>query len=787
MSDDQSLILVEGKQPPNLFILPLLNVVPLPGMVFPIGIRTERPKETIERSLAQDELLGLFYSEQRDQGKGTIDVAKVDDLHSIGVSARILRRVKLPDGNWTIFVQCFQRIRLERVVREKPFILGRVDYLRDEVKDSKKLQALMRNVGQLIAQYIKFSPNLTDEISMSLMNIQEPGALSDFIVGHLPVGIDERLKLLDTLNVTNRLERVSSILLKEIELAKLGTKMNEDLSEKIEERQKEFMLREQIKLIRKELGEEKDEREELREKYEAKIKELEIPEKVVEKIRYEMKRISTMIPEAAEYHVIRSYLDWLTSLPWNVMTEDQLDLKRARKVLDADHYGLEDVKERILEFLAVRKIKPDRKGSILCFLGPPGVGKTSLGRSIARALGRKFYRFSLGGMRDEAEIKGHRRTYIGAMPGKIIQAIKSADTRNPVLMLDEIDKAGSDWRGDPSSALLEVLDHEQNNAFVDHYLDVPFDLSDAFFIATANVADTIPQPLLDRMEVIEIPSYLPEEKIEIAKRYLLPRQLEKHGLNKKHLGILRTAMKCIVTQYTREAGVRGLDREIARVCRKVAMKVAGGRKNTVVTLRNEKDVLKYLGPPKAGEDFDNRVKRPGVVLGLAYTSVGGQVLCIEVSRMKGKGRLQLTGQLGDVMSESAQLAVSFIRAHGKAFGLAPDVLEGWDVHIHFPAGAVKKDGPSAGITIVTGLLSMLKEKPVKARLAMTGEVTLTGNVLPVGGLREKVVAARRYGMKTVIAPAANKKDIAELKPDLTKGLKFVYAKTYKDVYKEAFR
>jgi ATP-dependent Lon protease len=786
MAENKSLIPVEGQQPPHLFVLPLLNLVSLPGMVFPISVQTGRPKETIERALNQEELLGLFFSERSDKS-GSQENVTGKDLHPHGVLAKILRRLKLPDGNWTVFVQCLQRIRLDRVIRETPYFLARVVYLRDEVKPSKKLEALLRNVGRLVNEYIHAAPGLPEEISMSLMNIQDPGALSDFVGGHFPVPEEDRLYLLRTLNVTKRLERISSILLKEIELVKLGSKINEDLKKKIEERQKEFILREQIKVIRKELGEGKDEREELSEKYKAKIEELEMPEEAAKKVRYEMERMSTMIPEAAEYHVIRSYLDWLTSLPWNIATEDILDLKRAQKTLDEDHYGLDDVKKRILEFLAVRKIKADRKGSILCFLGPPGVGKTSLGQSIARAMGRKFYRFSLGGMRDEAEIKGHRRTYIGAMPGKIIQSVKTVESKNPVLMLDEIDKVGSDWRGDPSSALLEVLDPEQNHSFLDHYLDVHFDLSHIFFIATANVWDTIPRPLLDRMEVIEIAGYLPEEKVEIARRYLLPRQLEKHGLKKTHLVIRIKAMNIIVSQYTRESGVRGLEREIARVCRKVAMRVAAGKKKVAVKIDDQKGVQKYLGAPKVIDEISDRSKRPGVAVGLAWTPTGGQVMCIETMRMKGKGRLQLTGQLGDIMNESARIAVSYVRAHATEFGLSKDVLQDWDLHIHFPAGAVKKDGPSAGITVISALISLLSGKPIKQKLAMTGEVTLTGNVLAVGGLREKVVAARRYGIKTVIVPATNRKDIDELKKDLTKGLRFVYAKTFGDVYKEAFR
>jgi ATP-dependent Lon protease len=786
MLEDKSLIPIEAQQPPNIFVLPLLNLVPLPGMVFPINVRAGRTKKTIERSLDQDELLGLFFATPSDKSESK-DKITAKDLYSNGVLAKIIRRIKLPDGNWSVFVQCLQRIHLDRVIRETPYFLARVSYLKDEIKPSRRIEALLRNVGRLVNEYIQAAPGLPEEIGMSLMNIHDPGALSDFVGGHFPVTQDDRLYLLKTLNVVKRLERISRIMLKEIELAKLGSKINEDLRSKIEERQKEFILREQIKLIRKELGEEKDEREELCEKYEAKVKELEMPEDVAEKVRHEIDRMSMMVPEAAEFHVIRSYLDWLTSLPWNIATRDLLNVKRAQKILEEDHYGLDDVKKRILEFLAVRKIKADRKGSILCFLGPPGVGKTSLGKSIARAMGRKFYRFSLGGMRDEAEIKGHRRTYVGAMPGKIIQSIKSVKSKNPVLMLDEVDKVGSDWRGDPSSALLEVLDPEQNNSFLDNYLDVQFDLSHVFFIATANVYETIPKPLLDRMEVIEIAGYLPEEKVEIARRYLMPRQLEQHGLNRRNLTILRKAMNIIVTEYTRESGVRGLEREIARVCRKVAMRVAAGKKGVSVKIADLKDVHKYLGAPKVVDEISDRIKRPGVAVGLAWTPTGGQVLCIETMRMKGKGRLQLTGQLGDIMNESARIAVSYVRSHSTKFGLSADVLEDWDLHIHFPAGAIKKDGPSAGITIISALISLLSNKTIKPRLAMTGEVTLTGNVLAVGGIREKVVAARRHGIKTVIVPASNRKNIQELKKDLTRGIRFVYAKTYHDVYKEAFK
>jgi ATP-dependent Lon protease len=673
---------------------------------------------------------------------------------------------KFPDGSLRLVVQGVQRFRLHQVHQYRPFLKASIELLTEVVPPEQEIEvkALAQSAQGLFQRVVELSPTLSDELQALAANIQEPSRLADFVAASLPsLTTPQKQEMLETLDVRARLERLNKVLVKDLEVLEVGNKIQSQVKTELQKNQREYYLREQMKAIQKELGEGDDQQREfneLREKVEA----AGMPEDIKKEAMRELDRLSKMSPAAAEYTVARTYLDWLVALPWNKRTESEIDIKKAKEVLDNDHYDLEKVKERILEYLAVRKMKPDIKGPILCFVGPPGVGKTSLGRSIASSMGRKFHRISLGGMRDEAEIRGHRRTYIGALPGQIIQGLRRAESRNPVFMLDEVDKLGADFRGDPSSALLEVLDPEQNNTFKDHYIDQPFDLSEVLFICTANILDTVPPALRDRMEVIRLAGYIEEEKLHIARRHLIPRQLDNHGMPADNVVFEEDALKKLIREYTREAGLRNLEREIASIIRKVARRRAEGELDPVVV--NPAKVEEFLGAPTfMREEMDERTLIPGVSIGLSWTAAGGEVLYIEATQMWGQKGLTITGQLGDVMKESAQAALSWVRAHARQLGIEESFFERVDLHLHVPEGAIPKDGPSAGVTLVTALVSQLTGRPVRSRVAMTGEITLSGRVLPVGGIKEKVLAAHRMGIKEVILPKRNEKAVKEDIPD----------------------
>ncbi len=767
------------KIPEEIPILPLRDTVIYPYMVSPLFVARPKSIQLIEDVLNQNRILGLVA-----QKKAEIEDPKPSDLFDFGTAATILKMLKLPDGTMRVLVQGLSRIEIVDYLQMNPYFKARVRPLEDIIQESLELEALAKNVSIQFQKIISLVPHLPDELQIAVMNINHPGKLADLVASNLNLTLEEKQQILELIDVKKRLEKLTVFINRELEVLEIGNKIQNEVQSELSKNQREYFLRQQLEAIKKELGEEDERTMEIKE-LKQKIKKAKMPKEVEKVALRELDRLAKMPPGAAEYTVARTYLDWLIAVPWSKSTRDNLDIEKARKVLDEDHYDLEKVKERILEYLAVRKLKTDMKGPILCFVGPPGVGKTSLGRSIARALGRKFVRISLGGVRDEAEIRGHRRTYIGALPGRIIQGIRNAGSNNPVFMLDEVDKLGMDFRGDPSSALLEVLDPEQNNSFVDHYLDVPFDLSKVMFITTANLLDPIPSALRDRMEVLELPGYVEEEKLLIAKKYLIPRQLKAHGLKKSQLKIEDDAVLRIVREYTREAGLRNLEREIANICRRVAMWIVEGKtKKEKVTAER---IPEFLGPPRFFLDVAERIKEPGVATGLAWTPVGGDILFIEASKMRGNKNLILTGQLGDVMKESAQAALSYIRAHATEYGLAPDFFERYDIHIHVPAGAIPKDGPSAGVTIATALLSLLTEIPVRNDLAMTGEITLRGKVLPVGGIKEKVLAAKRAGISRVIMPAKNKKDLEEIPEKARKDMEFFFVEELDEVFRLALR
>jgi ATP-dependent Lon protease len=758
--------------PGVLPVLPLRETVPLPDTLTPLAVGQERSVRLVDDVLRGDRMLVMVASREPE-----VETPGPDQLYRVGVVGAIARMLKVPDGTIRILVQGGQRVRIDDWVSETPYLVANVSELPDiETTNSAELEALTRNVRQTFTSIVESNPYLPEELQLAVANIDDPSALSHLIAGSLRLKPEEKQGLLEEADVARRLRRLVEILARELEVISIGSEIQSQVQSEIDKSQREFVLRQQLEAIRRELGEFDEsaaEAHELREQLDA----IAVPEEVRRQVDRELKRLETLPPQAAEHGVIRNWLEWIASLPWDNATEDNLDLGNARKVLDEDHYDIAQVKDRILEFLAVRKLKPDARGSILCFIGPPGVGKTSLGRSIARALGRNFERISAGGVRDEAEIRGHRRTYIGALPGTIIRALRDAGSNNPLFMIDEIDKMGSDWRGDPSSAMLEVLDPEQNSTFRDHYLDVPFDLSNVMFITTGNTADTIPGPLLDRMEVIQLAGYTEEEKLEIAKRYLVPRQIERNGLKKSWVSFSDRALRAIIRDYTREAGVRNLEREIGTVCRKIARDVAEGngrpaKRSTI----SEQRVRELLGKPRFFSEAKRRTRQPGVAAGLAWTPAGGVVLFIEATAFPGKGALTITGQLGDVMRESAQAALSYVRGHHAE--LAPGLGDDWfaehDLHIHIPAGAIPKDGPSAGITMATALVSLITARPVRDDVAMTGEITLTGQVLPIGGLKEKALAAQRNGIKTVIAPALNEADVDEIPEHLRRDLDFVF-------------
>jgi len=743
-------------------ILPVRGMVVFPYLVVPLIATQQKQARLIDEALMKGETVGIFL--QRDQSH---EDPAPEDIYDIGTSGNILKMLRFPDGTIRFLVQGISRLRIKRFKSQKPYLSAEVEEIADIVINDVRIEALQRNLLEQLKTVVELSPNLSEELYISAINQDTPSKLADLIASNLSISIAEKQQMIEEVNVNKRMEKLHGIINKEIEVLEISKKIQNQAQSELGRMQREFILREQLKAIRKELGE-KDERGEI-EEFEQKINQAAMPEVARSAATKELDRLSRMNPASAEYTVSRTYLDWLVTLPWAISTKDILKIRKAKTVLDEDHYNLTKVKDRILEYLAVRKLKSDVKGPILCFVGPPGVGKTSLGRSIARAMGRKFERISLGGMRDEAEIRGHRRTYIGALPGRIIQCIKRCGSNNPVIMLDEVDKIGVDFRGDPSSALLEVLDPEQNDTFSDHYLEVPFDLSRVMFITTANLLDPIPPVLKDRMEVIRLPGYTDIEKLEIAKRHLIPKQRQNHGIDQNRLIFRDDAVLGLINDYTRESGLRNLEREIASTCRKVARKIAAGSKKSFTI--SPADLKKFLGPEKFSREVISRYGQIGVAAGLAWTSVGGEILFVEATAMRGQKALTLTGHLGDVMKESATAALSYVRSNCRILGIDPEYCESHEIHIHVPAGATPKDGPSAGITMVTALASLLSGRKVKPKLAMTGEITLRGQVLPIGGLKEKLLAAYRAGVKTVILPTGNKKDMVEIPREIKNGVK----------------
>jgi ATP-dependent Lon protease len=782
--------------PEVLAVLPLRGVVVYPLTFQALNVGQPRSIQLVDEATVKKEMIGLVASRDAD-----IEEPGPDDVYDIGVAAVIHRMIKAPDGTIRLLVQGIERVRIEEWTDDEPYLQARVSSLPDDVEGGLEVEALMRNAVDLLRRLVSLVSQLPDELLMAAINLDDPRQLVYFIATNIRMEIPDAQSILEIDSVREKLLKLTSILTKELEVLELGRKIQTEAQSEMEKMQREYFLREQLKAIRKELGEEDEQTLEV-EEYRTKIAEAGMPEEAEKEALRELSRLEKMPPQAAEYSVIKTYLDWLTDMPWQVATEDQLNIAHARQVLDEDHYDLEDIKERILEYLAVRKLKQERReerkeeqptdfireereGVILCFVGPPGTGKTSLGRSIARALGRKFIRMSLGGMRDEAEIRGHRRTYIGALPGRIIQGLKRIGTKNPVFMLDEIDKVGADWRGDPSSALLEVLDPEQNRDFRDHYLDVPFDLSQVMFITTANMLAPIPAPLRDRMEILELDGYTEEEKVGIAHQYLLPRQIRENSLRSKEISFTKDAFRAIIRDYTREAGVRNLERQIGTVCRKVATGVAEEEGRSVQVEAD--DLSDYLGKPRFYREAAERTEIPGVATGLVWTPTGGDITFIEASRMAGSKRLILTGKLGDVMKESAQAAVSYVRSKANELGIDEEIFANSDLHIHVPAGAVPKDGPSAGVTMATALVSLLTGRSVRADVAMTGEITLRGQVLPVGGIKQKVLAAARVGLDTVILPERNEPDLDDIPEEIRSKMSFVLVERVDDVFAAALR
>ena len=769
----------ELKIPDTLPLLPVRDIVVFPYMILPLFIGREMSIKAVDDALAKDRLILLVA--QKDISD---EDPKPEGIHKVGTVAMIMRMLKLPDGRVKILVQGLTKAVIDEYVQLTPTYLVKLTKMKEPPipEISLETEALMRAVKEQVGKIISMGKVLSPDVILILDSINDPGRLADLVASNLGLKIEESQQILEIVDPLERLNKINEFLNREVQLLTMQVKIQSQAREEMTKTQREYYLREQLRAIQSELGEIDEKAEEITDLKE-KIKAAKMPEEVEKESNKQLKRLEQMHPDAAESGVIRTYIEWLAELPWSVATQDNLDLKAAQTVLDEDHYDLEKVKERIVEYLGVRKLKEKMKGPILCFVGPPGVGKTSLGKSIARALGRKFIRISLGGMRDEAEIRGHRRTYVGALPGRIIQGIKQAGTNNPIFMLDEIDKVGTDWRGDPSSALLEVLDPEQNNTFSDHYLNLPFDLSNVMFITTANVLDPIPAALRDRMEVISLSGYTEEEKVKIAKKYLISRQVEENGLKAENIDITDEGLRMIISQYTREAGLRNLEREIAGVCRKVARKIAEGQKTvTKVTAAN---IHRFLGVPKILPEAEQEKSEVGVATGLAWTEAGGEILYIETSILKGKGNLILTGHLGDVMKESAQAALSYARSKAGEFNIPEDFYEKNDIHIHVPAGAIPKDGPSAGVTMATSLISALTKIPVSKDVAMTGEITLIGRVLPIGGLKEKALAALMAGIKTIIIPSRNKKDLEDIPKELRKKLTFIFADHIDDVLKVA--
>jgi ATP-dependent Lon protease len=745
-------------------ILPATDLVLFPRIVMPLALWEEPAQKLVNEVLLQDKTLGFLTSkEEKPTGFDP------DNFFNVGTAAVILKMRKADDDSVRLLIQGLYRFRVESWVGQEPYLMARIIPIPEEYEPSLEVEALVSNVKGLFLKMLELSPYLPSELGALVREFSDPRMLADVTAGSLNISKSEKQELLETIDVTERLRKVLAAINRELEILELGKKIQGQVKTEMDKAQKEYYIREHIKVLQKELGEGDDRTRDV-DDLQFRLEEAELPPHAMKEAERELNRLKRTPPTSPDHQVIRNFLEWLIELPWAKSTEDNLDLHQAREILDEDHYDLEKVKKRILEYLAVRKLKPDLKGPILCFVGPPGTGKTSLGRSIARALGRKFVRLSLGGVRDEAEIRGHRRTYVGALPGRIIQSIRKAGSNNPVFILDEVDKIGADFRGDPSSALLEVLDPEQNNTFSDHYLEVDFDLSKVMFITTANLLDPIPPALRDRMEVLELTGYTEEEKLEIAFSHLLPRQLEAHGLTVEQMELTREAVRRVIASYTREAGLRNLEREIAALCRGVAREVAeGGRQHVKI---DADDVVQYLGPPRFFRDAALDHPEPGVATGLAWTPTGGDILFIEVLRMPGKGNLKLTGQLGDVMKESANAALSYIRARAPFLGIEEDFFEKSDLHIHVPAGAIPKDGPSAGVAMLTALVSLLSGRAVKKGLAMTGEITLRGHVLPVGGIKNKVLAAHRAGIQEIILPAQNQVDLEEIPESVRNDLTF---------------
>ena len=767
--------------PDTLPVLPVRDIVVFPYMILPLFVGREMSIKAIEYSLSTNRMVLLLT--QKDLN---VENPAPEDLFSIGTVALVMRMLKLPDGRVKILVQGLSKAKALKYDQTDPFFKAAIEKITDQKTEPLSIEdeALVRNVKGQLEKVVSLGKSILPDIMGVVENIEEPGRLADLVASNIGLKTEQSQEILEIIDPVQRLKRVTEILSRETELLTVQQKIQSEARGEIDKTQREYFLREQLKAIQKELGDIDERAEEIKE-FKKKIEDAKMPEKVLKEAEKQLKRLEKMHPDSAEAGTVRTYLDWLVEIPWSKSTTDNLDIKAAEKVLNDDHYDLEKVKERILEYLSVRKLKEKMKGPIICFIGPPGVGKTSLGKSIARSLGREFVRMSLGGVRDEAEIRGHRRTYVGALPGRIIQGIKTAGTINPVFMLDEIDKIGNDFRGDPSSALLEVLDPEQNNSFADHYLAVPFDLSKVMFITTGNLVDTIPGPLRDRMEIIYLSGYTTEEKLGIAKNYLIPKQLEEHGISDKVLKLTDSGLFNLISQYTREAGVRNLEREIAHLCRKVAKKIAEGRdKPFVMTAKN---IHRYLGVPKFLPEEEIEKDEVGVSTGLAWTESGGDIIYVEATTMKGKGHLTLTGQLGDIMKESAQAALSYVRSKAAFLGINEDLFSKIDLHIHVPAGAIPKDGPSAGITMATAIASALTGKPVSKNVAMTGEVTLRGRVLPIGGLKEKTLAAKRMGIKKVVVPERNRKDLEDIPKYIKKDMEFVFAETMDDVLKVALK
>jgi ATP-dependent Lon protease len=763
-------------------ILPLLavrDVVVFPNMVLPLFVGRETSVLAIEAALAQDRL--LFLATQKDQ---TIEDPEPEDIYQVGTISLILRMLKMPDGRLKILVQGKTKARIREFLRERPYFQVAQEVVTEAPVTgiSPEAEALMRNAREMSEKILTLKGIMSPDLLAILDSIENPGHLADLVAANLRLKIEEAQAVLEELDPIASLIKVNDFLRKELEVSAIQAKIQNQAREEMDRTQREYYLREQLRAIKKELGDIDEQSQEL-EDYRLKISRARMPKPAEEEALKQLSRLEQMHPDAAEASIVRTYLDWLVEVPWSKATRDKLDVLEAKQILDADHYNLEKVKDRILEYLSVRKLNKKMKGPILCFVGPPGVGKTSLGQSIARAMGRKFTRISLGGMRDEAEIRGHRRTYIGALPGRIIQGLKTAGSHNPVFMMDEIDKIGTDFRGDPSAALLEVLDPEQNHSFSDHYLNVPFDLSKVMFITTANLVDPIPSALRDRMEILRLSGYTEEEKLEIVRRYLLPRQLTENGLKPQHLHISNEVLRQVILSYTQEAGLRNLEREIGSLCRKAARRLAEGEKGPFAVTRG--NLHRYLGPPRFLPDGELEKDEMGVATGLAWTQVGGEVLAVEASLMRGKGQLTLTGQLGEVMKESAQAALSYARSRAELLQLDSDFYEKLDIHIHVPAGATPKDGPSAGVTMATALISALTHIPVRRDVAMTGEITLRGKVLPIGGLKEKAIAALRARIKTVIIPEANQKDLVEIPKNIKRRLKFVAVTSMDEVLAEA--